>query len=138
MSHLITESGEYVPSVDGFNITATLKTGFDTLTWVKIGNLCHVQGQLEVASISGTGATYWGIDIELPFESQILTDGGSNLRIPVIVNNFSSPVLDSIVSGWIDGNSSGFMNLYEIDDNGLENHLVANSIIFLNFQYITI
>ncbi len=78
--------------------TITLRSDYDTLSYVKIGSIVHVSGLLAVSSVSSpTGA----IRINLPFQCANLGDGSGTATGSVVVNaTVSTNSID--FTAWVD------------------------------------
>ena len=129
------EEGTHVatltPSTSG---TITLNGSYDTLAYTKIGNLVHVQGYLEVSSVSSPVGRF---DISLPFA--IASDS------PAAMNYVSSTVAmggvaSANVSAFVAfGDSSTVLRVYLGDGTNVvadsAQEVQANTNIRVSFQY---
>lgn len=62
------EQGTYTPTVTdpGGNVTITLNSSYNTLSYTKIGRICYIAGALVVSGISGSWSTH-ATQITVPF-----------------------------------------------------------------------
>ena len=90
------EEGNHQTSISCASGSITLYSGYDTLSYTKVGRMVHVQGKLAVQSVSSpTGAT----TVSLPFAIADLTDRGE--------------IADHIAVGYFNGSSidTGYHNV---------------------------
>jgi hypothetical protein len=74
------EEGTVVATITpGTSGTITLNTSYDELQYTKVGNVCHIQGQLITTSVSSPVGSY--IQINLPFTAVSGTGKRSSITI---------------------------------------------------------
>ena len=121
--------------------TVSLDSGFNTLSYTKIGNRVFVSGTLKVASVSSpVGA----LNITtLPYTSSDLTDkAGASISILNAQNPHSSNIDD--FTGWI-GEASTTLSIYYVETsdaanstgNSAANKMQANTQLHINLNYVT-
>jgi hypothetical protein len=64
------EEGTYNPTITSTGGSTTLNTSFDTLSYIKVGSIVHVNGLLITSSSTATGEK----NISLPFTAASLTN----------------------------------------------------------------
>jgi hypothetical protein len=121
--------------------TVTLDTGFNTLSYTKIGNRVFVSGTLKVASVSSpVGALNL---TTLPYTSSDITDkAGASISILNAQNPSGSNIDD--FTGWI-GEASTTLSIYYVETsdaanstgNSSANKMQANTQLHINLNYIT-
>jgi hypothetical protein len=121
--------------------TVTLDTGFNTLSYTKIGNRVFVSGTLKVASVSNpVGALNL---TTLPYTSSDITDkAGASISILNAQNPSGSNIDD--FTGWI-GEASTTLSIYYVETsdaanstgNSSANKMQANTQLHINLNYIT-
>jgi len=121
--------------------TVTLDTGFNTLSYTKIGNRVFVSGTLKVASVSTpVGALNL---TTLPYTSSDITDkAGASISILNAQNPSGSNIDD--FTGWI-GEASTTLSIYYVETsdaanstgNSSANKMQANTQLHINLNYIT-
>jgi hypothetical protein len=126
------------PTVSG---TVTLDTGFDTLSYTKIGNRVFISGTLKVASVSSPDGA---LNLTtLPYTSSDITDkAGASISILNAQNPSGSNIDD--FTGWI-GEGSTTLSIYYVETsdaanstgNSSANKMQANTQLHINLNYIT-
>ena len=121
--------------------TVTLDTGFDTLSYTKIGNRVFISGTLKVASVSSPDGA---LNITtLPYTSSDITDkAGASISILNAQNPSGSNIDD--FTGWI-GEASTTLSIYYVETsdaanstgNSSANKMQANTQLHINLNYIT-
>jgi hypothetical protein len=116
--------------------TITLNTGYDSLSYVKIGSIVHVSGLLSVSSVSSpTGS----IRISLPFQCANLGDSAGTATGSVVVNGTVSAVITDFVS-WVDELTS-YIVVYSATSTSVTaasaQQVKANTDIYIQITYRT-
>lgn len=121
--------------------TVTLDTGFDTLSYTKIGNRVFISGTLKVASVSSPDGA---LNLTtLPYTSSDITDkAGASISILNAQNPSGSNIDD--FTGWI-GEASTTLSIYYVETsdaanstgNSSANKMQANTQLHINLNYIT-
>jgi len=128
------EEGTYTPSISSGTGTITLNTSYDTLTYEKIGNCCHVHGRVRLSSVSSpTG----NVLITLPFSRNDGTEDEGRIGGVVIVQNAAG----SINSYGLHPHDGSFMQIGRIDtsafDNSIADEFSGDELIYFNVTYRT-
>ena len=83
------ERGNYVPTVTGSTSgTGTLNASYNNLSYIKIGDFCHVNGRVRLTAENMTG-TY--VVVSLPFTIANLTEESGRTTGTVVIQNASQP-----------------------------------------------
>jgi len=82
------EEGTYTPTVTdpGGNVTISLNSSYNTLSYTKIGRICYIAGSLVVSSISGSWSTH-ATQITVPFTAAQLTQQAGKSFMNLAVYN---------------------------------------------------
>jgi len=82
------EEGTYTPTVTdaGGNVTISINSSYNTLSYTKIGRICYIAGSLVVSSISGSWSTH-ATQITVPFTAASLTDQAGKSFMNLAVYN---------------------------------------------------
>tara|TARA_R110002020_G_scaffold7952_1_gene32919 strand:+ start:967 stop:1872 length:906 start_codon:yes stop_codon:yes gene_type:complete len=82
------EEGTYTPTVTdpGGNVTISINSSYNTLSYTKIGRICYIAGSLVVSGISGSWSTH-ATQITVPFTAASLTDQAGKAFMNLAVYN---------------------------------------------------
>lgn len=82
------EEGTYTPTVTdpGGNVTISLNSSYNTLSYTKIGRICYIAGSLVVSGISGSWSTH-ATRITVPFTAAQLTQQAGKSFMNLAVYN---------------------------------------------------
>jgi hypothetical protein len=126
-------SATITPSTSG---TVTLNTGYDTLSYVKVGSIVHVSGLLSVSSVSSPVGAF---RISLPFQCVNLADAAGTSAASIVVNGTDTVNIPNF-AGWVDELTS-YIVVYRTDGTSVAstsaNQLKANTDIYVHVTYRT-
>ena len=129
------EEGFHTATIDPVTSgTVTLNTGYDVLSYVKIGSIVHVSGLLSISSVSSPVGSF---RISLPFQCANLNDASGTTAANIVVNGTDTINIPNFV-GWVDELYS-YIAVYRADGLSVANtsaqQLKANTDIYLQVTY---
>jgi len=95
----------------------TTTTGFQKMSYTKIGNRCFISGKLQTSN--GQALPSGDIRISLPFACADLTDQGGQTGFPIMLYNVSGFSGGVTVHAQIE-ESNSFFTIVTVDDNGTD------------------
>ena len=113
----------YVEGLHDYSITGsssgslTTTTGFQKMSYTKIGNRCFISGKLQTAN--GQSLPSGDIRISLPFACADLTDQGGQTGFPIMLFNVSGFSGGVTVHAQIE-ESNSFFTIVTVDANGTD------------------
>jgi|DEB0MinimDraft_6_1074348.scaffolds.fasta_scaffold63917_2 hypothetical protein len=112
--------------------TITFSSGFDTLSYIKIGSWCYVMGNVQIGSISGTLSGNYITFNSLPFTIASLTDGSENGGNAGTVDSFgnSNGTVPMAVSWGGGGTNNFYVYRYTSDGN-----LITGATVGTGFRF---
>ena len=112
--------------------------GNNTMTYTKIGNICHVSGHIDVGSVGSPVGTYVGIG-SLPFTTADTADSSGSSSGSVYVVGLGAAAATALYMSVSEGSTT--MLIYESDgqaaDGGFAAHWSASTTINLQLTYRT-
>jgi hypothetical protein len=134
------EEGTYTVVITANTGSITLSSLAQDLSYVKIGNLVHIHGRLDVESVSSPTTR---LEFTLPFKSAANVSGESNYTAGVVYINYSKSLTPGDFALLINQNATTG-RLYKSDSESLSSgganaqQLQAGSIIYLSVQYLAV
>ena len=108
------EEGVYTPTVSCATSGTYTVTSYTKLSYCKIGNLCHIEGYLNVSGITGTASG--DLRVSLPFTTINTTLAYDTAHIGVSMRGHGDTLPG--ISGATDNNGSTVMEFISVADNG--------------------
>mgnify|MGYP003670823910 FL=1 len=133
------EEGTYTATVTPASGSITIDGSADSLSYTKIGDMCHVQGRIEVsATSSASGAT----NLNLPFTSSNLTDdAGNSTSVNLCYLNGSAITDGTFLTMSHISEGTALCRIFFIDagtsttENLGDDHIDDGSSIYVNLHY---
>jgi len=130
------EEGTFGASLDGASGgSITLKTASNTLSYIKIGSLVHIQGRIDVDSVSSpTGS----IKLSLPFAAANPSEGSGESVGSVFVFGLASAVTTGFTIRCDKATSNAYIEAYDGTTNQVDaTDVQANTGFRVGFSYRT-
>lgn len=129
------DAGTYTATLTcGTSGTVTLNASYDTLAYVRIGDLCHVQGIIRNSAVSSPTGT---LSLNLPFTAASLTDLADYSRGVIYVRDASTLALRDFSLAATQASSNALIQTATgADFADAASEMAATTQIYVSIQYI--